>query len=120
MNIQAHPSLETARLRLRIVRTGDEEFLASLYSDPVVMEHIHDGPASHSEALRQARIEIELAEHHHFTGMWLVELRDDGTPVGWVSLGKLRGFDHDDLQLGYQFAPAYWGRGYATEASRRL
>jgi ribosomal-protein-alanine N-acetyltransferase len=105
---------------LRIVRPGDEEFLASLYSDPVVMEHIHDGPIPPEEGLQHARIDVQMAEHRHFTGMWAVELRGERTVLGWVSLAKLRGVDRDDLQLGYQFSPAYWSHGYATEAMKCL
>jgi RimJ/RimL family protein N-acetyltransferase len=37
-----------------------------------------------------------------------------------VDLSRLRGEDRDDLQVGYEFAPAHWGHGYATEAAARI
>ncbi len=112
----AFPEFETPRLRLRMLRPGDEEFLAMLDSDPAVMKHIHHGAMSHEKALRYAEVQIDTAAFHWHWGKWMVELREDATALGWVELGKLRGPDRDDLQVGYEFAPAHWGLGYATEA----
>lgn len=114
------PTLETERLRLRHLCAGDEDFLARLDADPRVMEHIHTGPLTPEEAREFARSEIGIAEYRSHWGKWLVESRADGEPVGWVMLGKLSGDKRDDLQVGYQFAPEHWGRGYATESVRRL
>jgi ribosomal-protein-alanine N-acetyltransferase len=116
----AFPEFETPRLRLRRLRPGDEEFLASLDSDPSVMKHIHQGALSQEEALRYAQMQVEMAAFHWHWGKWLVESREGAAVLGWVELGKLRGPDRDDLQVGYEFAPAHWGRGYATEAVRAL
>ncbi len=114
------PRFETARLRLRGLRRGDEEFLASLDSDPRVMEHIHNGALTQEEAVRFAHLQVETAGWRWHWGKWLVELRADGAPLGWVELGKLSGPDRDDLQVGYEFAPAHWGQGYAREAVARI
>ena len=114
------PELHTLRLRLRGLRPGDEEFLASLDSDPRVMQHIHEGAMPYEDALYYARNQIELAPYHWRAGKWLLESRADGARLGWVELGKLSGPDRDDLQVGYELAPAHWGRGYATEAVSRV
>ena len=37
-----------------------------------------------------------------------------------LELGHKRQDWSDDLQIGYQFAPAFWHAGYATEASRAI
>ena len=114
------PELETPRLRLRGLRPGDEGFLASLDSDLMVMMHIHEGAIPYEKALHYARMQVEGAAYRWHWGKWLLESRDDATPVGWVELGKLSGPDRDDLQVGYELAPEYWGQGYATEAVSRL
>jgi [ribosomal protein S5]-alanine N-acetyltransferase len=113
------PEFETPRLRLRGLRDGDQQFLATLDSDPEVMKYIHTGPLSKEMAIRFAESQIQMTAFRRHAGKWIAELHD-GTPVGWVELGKLSGPDRDDLQVGYEFAPPHWGHGYATEAVRRI
>jgi [ribosomal protein S5]-alanine N-acetyltransferase len=110
---------ETARLRLRRLRAGDEEFLAMLDSDPLVMQYIHSGPCPFPRARRHAELEIQAAHRCWHTGKWVAELHD-GTSIGWIQLFKLSSHERDDVAIGYEFAPAYWGQGYATEANRRI
>jgi hypothetical protein len=105
-----HPAIETDRLHLRIVRPGDEVFLAELYADTTVMEYVHDGANSPEDAMLHARIDIQLSETRFYTGMWLVQPCDNVAPLGWVCFSKLSGRgprSGDDLQLGYQFAPKH-------------
>ena len=115
----AFRNFETTRLRLRRLRAGDEDFLASLDSDPAVMQYIHCGPCSWARARRYAELEVETAHAYRHTGKWIAELHN-GSLIGWVQLFKLGGIERDDLAIGYEFAPAYWGQGYATEANRRI
>ncbi len=119
-DVRIYPELFSARLRLRPLRSSDEEFLAGLDADPTVMEYIHNGVMSRAAALRFARSEIEMAAFRRSWGKWLVELRNTVEAVGWVWMGKLSGYDRDDLQIGYEFAPAHWNHGYATEAAARV
>ncbi len=87
------------------------------------MEYVHDGANSPEDAMLHARIDIQLSETRFYTGMWSVQPCDNVAPLGWVCFSKLSGRDPcsgDDLQLGYQFAPKHWGRGYAIEAASGL
>lgn len=112
--------METARLRLRGLREGDEPFLASLDSDPDVMRYIHNGPLSAQEAEHVARIQVMGARAGNEWGKWMIERRADGVAIGWIELGKLSGPKRDDLQVGYELVRECWGQGYATEAVERV
>lgn len=120
-------TFETTRLKLRTLQPGDEEFLASLDSDPDVMQYIHSGPLSQPAAMRWARLQVEMAPHRWHLHKWMIELNDDPVRAGWIELSKFHGiFDpnesrlSDDISLGYQLAPCYWNRGFATEAARAI
>jgi RimJ/RimL family protein N-acetyltransferase len=120
----ANSTFTTARLTARTLQPGDEEFLAALDSDPEVMHYIHTGPLSQTVAMDWAKMQVEMAPGRWRFKKWLVELRADApTRIGWVELSKFRGvFDPaesrmgDDVNLGYEFARAYWRQGFAAEA----
>jgi len=117
MFLKTLPNIETARLLLRGLQKGDEEFLVMLDTDPVVMRYNEGGPISHRQATHFARMQVEMADSiWKTTGKWLVELKGTPTRIGWVNVS---GFDLEDLaslSVSYQFAPSFWGHGYAFEA----
>jgi RimJ/RimL family protein N-acetyltransferase len=122
-----HPTFETCRLRLRTLRADDQDFLADLECDPDVMEFVHSGPLPRNRALKYAEAEIETARYRRRLHKFIVELREDGTRIGWVELSKFEGvFDPDekwmgdDINLGFEFGKAYWGQGFASEGARAV
>jgi RimJ/RimL family protein N-acetyltransferase len=46
---------------------------------------------------------------------WSVRLRDDGSTIG---VGGVQRHPDGSWNLYYRFAPAHWGKGFATELSR--
>jgi RimJ/RimL family protein N-acetyltransferase len=52
-------------------------------------------------------------------GHWAVTLAADGRLVGGVSLHPLP-VEEQDVEIGWQLAPEFWGNGYATEAGAGL
>jgi Acetyltransferases, including N-acetylases of ribosomal proteins len=50
---------------------------------------------------------------------WAVTLADGGVLVGGVSLHSLP-VEEQDVEIGWQIAPEFWGNGYATEAGRHV
>ena len=48
---------------------------------------------------------------------WMIELREEGEPVGTIGLQTLSA---SAFELGYVLAPAAWNRGLATEAVRAV
>jgi RimJ/RimL family protein N-acetyltransferase len=52
----------------------------------------------------------------HGVGLWAVELRESGAPIGMCGLVKRETLE--DFDLGFAFLPEHRGKGYALEASQ--
>ncbi|QPP05470.1 GNAT family N-acetyltransferase [Streptomyces bathyalis] len=104
--------LETDRLVLRPLTRHDVDALVDLHADPLVNRFV---PAfSRERALsRLAEIEEQWSERGH--GLCAVELRATGEFIGRCGLNYWPQFD--EVEAGWTFKPAVWGRGYATEAA---
>ena len=112
--------LRTERLVLRPFTPEDEDSLYVFHSDPDAVRYVPYAPRTREQvaevllrkmsniALRQEGDLLELA----------VTLADDQTVIGDLLLA-LQSVAHQTLEIGYIFAPAAGGRGYATEAVRR-
>ena len=110
------PTLETARLRLRMFRQADSEAYADMVADPEVMRYLSDGqPLSSSDAWRHMAM---LLGHWHLFGYgpWAVEERASGELVGRIGPYCPAGWP--GLELIWTIRRQSWARGYATEGAR--
>lgn len=108
--------LETARLELRQLGAGDDEFILELLNEPGFLRHIGDkGVRTRSEAREYiARGPWESYRRHGF-GLYLTSLADGGAPIGICGLLKRETLS--DVDIGFAFLSRYWSRGYATESA---
>jgi len=108
------PEIETARLHLRQLVPGDLEELYLIRSDAEVMRFITGSPSTRYGV--RARIEKHLRtwDDHGF-GHWAVTLKEDPGIIGWCGLDLLD--QTTEIEVGYGFARAYWGLGFATESA---
>lgn len=108
--------LETPRLALRSIAAGDAAFILELLNDPAFLRHIGDRGV---RTLDDARAYIDkgpgASYARHGFGLWLVERREDGRPIGMC--GLLKRDNLDDVDVGFAYLPAYRGQGYAFEAA---
>ena len=104
----------TDRLTIRPLRLGDVEAMHAVYSDPDVVRYIPGGVRDRDGTYRRV---ADLIAHHdrHGVSKWAVTLSNSGFLIGDCGLQFLPG--RTDLELGFHFARAYWGHGYATEAA---
>lgn len=107
--------LLTDRLRLRPYRPDDVAAMFAVFGDPDVMRHSTFGPDPTIDATRE-RIQ-KLIDHQNRFGysLWVVEDRATGAILGDCGLKQLD--EGPEIEVGYRFAKAHWGRGYATEAA---
>ena len=115
--------LETERLILRDYEDADEEAYFKLKSDSETMYYLQDiqlktkaeGNADFAEVLK------DQTSDHRTCYFFHIELKDTHQQVGSIGytveattpVGKLVG-------LGYFTYPTFWGKGYTTEALRRI
>ena len=104
--------LETARLIVRPFVAEDFDRLYALRADEEVARHI-GGTENLAERVA-ARLRYYVDHHaRHGYAMGVVSLKTSPDMVGWGGLQHLD--DGDEIEVGYAFALAHWGRGYATE-----
>ena len=120
--------LETERLLLRPLATGDLEDFVSLYADPEVMRYLGVGRTlSPDETERSLNRMLRGFEVDGF-GQLAVERKDDGALVGrcgflvWdaetlAPTTEAEATGPTELEVGYALGRTYWGHGYATEAA---
>ena len=108
------PSIETERLRLRMVSPDDLDDLARLFADPDVVKYIGDGqPASREDAAKTIESMTAHWQKQGF-GRWIVADKVSGTFIGFGGLRSLFGAP----EVVYHLAKRNWGKGLATELGR--
>jgi ribosomal-protein-alanine N-acetyltransferase len=109
--------LETDRLILRRLGPRDAGFILELVNDPDWLRYIGDKGVRN---LDDARAYIENGPMAMYAqvgfGLWRVERRDDGNPIGICGLIKRETLD--DIDIGFAYLPRFRGFGYAREAAR--
>ena len=108
------PSIETERLRLRIVCPEDLDDLANLFADPDVVKYVGDGkPASREAAANAVESMIAHWQKHGF-GRWIAVDKSNGAFIGFGGLRSLFGTP----EVVYHLTKKNWGKGFATELAR--
>jgi RimJ/RimL family protein N-acetyltransferase len=79
--------LETERLTLREIRVDDDEFMLELLTEPSFLHFIGDKGVRTIEETRQYIIDGPVDSYRrHGLGMYIVELKASGTPIGMAGL----------------------------------
>ena len=108
--------LETRRLTLRLIAAEDAAFILKLLNEPSFLRFIGDRGVQNLDDARAYIANGPAASYaRHGFGLWLAQLRDDGTPIGLC--GLLKRDTLDDVDIGFALLPAYWGKGLAYEAA---
>jgi len=109
------PTLRTQRLDLQPMVLADFDWYAHFAADADVMRYIGmTGPLTQTQAQERLARYIRCWDEHGL-GMFGVRLRDSCVPIGWAGLQPLDG--SAEIEVGYAFRKADWGRGFATEVA---
>ena len=113
------PLIETARLRLRAIRSDDLHRWAEVCADPEVVRFLGATGFSREDTWRRL-----LATAGSWAmlgyGYWGVELREGGPMIGHVGFGDFKRDMKPSIEglpeMGWVFAREAHGQGYASEA----
>src|SRR5262245_52459688 len=112
--------LSSSRLILRRLRPADLLSFCSYRSDAAVARY--QDWISFSEGEGRCFFADQAELHPDLPGTWFqsaIQLREDERLIGDLGLHALRDQPFQ-AEIGFTLAPAYQGRGYATEAVRCL
>lgn len=109
--------LNSERLTIRLLRSADAAFIVELLNTEGFIQNIGDRQV---RTLTQAEDKIAQAYSAEYPshGLFAVELKASGQVIGTVSYLKRAYLEYDDI--GYAFLPEFWGKGYATEATKLM
>jgi ribosomal-protein-alanine N-acetyltransferase len=107
--------LKTDRLLLRNLAKDDAAFLLKEFSNPKVNAHLFDTePLSTIEEANRI-IDFYLEEEPRCQHRWILVLKDTGEAIGTCGFHRWHK-ENATVEMGYDLQPAYWNRGYMTEA----
>ena len=94
----------------------DARFILKLVNEPSFIRFIGDkGVRNEADAVNYIQTG-PIASYERFGfGLYLVELKEDGIPIGMCGLVKRDSLP--DVDVGFAFLPAFWSKGYAFEAA---
>jgi len=108
--------LETGRLVLREFQLDDAEFILQLLNESAFLRFIGDKGVRTLADARDYLLQGPIESYRRFGfGLYLVSLREDGTPIGMCGLVKREGLL--DVDVGFALRTRYCSRGYAVEAA---
>jgi len=108
--------LETERLSLRQLTEDDAPFILHLLNEPSFIEFIGDrGVRTLDDARRYLQAGPLASYEQYGFGLYLVQLRERGIPIGICGLLKRDQLEHADI--GFSLLPEFWSEGYALEAA---
>jgi [ribosomal protein S5]-alanine N-acetyltransferase len=102
----------TTRLSLTDLNESDSEFIFELVNTADWIKFIGNRNVND---IPDAVAYIRRIQSSKNVTYWVVRLRDGNTPIGIITWIKRDYLEHPDI--GFAFAPAFTGKGYAYEAT---
>ncbi len=113
--------LSTERIILRPWKETDYAPFWEMSADPRVSEYLPPFPDKSACDAFVDRLRADFGGRGW--GFWALERKEGGVFMGTAGLhrpGPQFGVGRPCVEIGWRLAPAFWGKGYATEAAREV
>ena len=111
--------LETKRLVLRRMSVADAEFILALVNEPAFIRNIGDKGVRSVDDARAYILNGPMSSYaKHGYGLYRVDLKENGDPIGICGLLKRDALD--DVDIGFALLEKFRGRGFATESAEAV
>ncbi|BFM13377.1 GNAT family N-acetyltransferase [Simiduia litorea] len=114
------------RLTYALMDEADAELLFELDQDPEVMKYINGGTPNSRETIETVMVPRMLSYRNPLKGwgLWKVCVIETNQFIGWILVRPTDFFtdapEWNNLELGWRFLQASWGKGYCTEAALHI
>lgn len=114
--------LETERLILRPLEMSDSEDMFKMDSNPNVHKYLWQKPVEHIDEIKKVIKMVQAQYKRNNIGRFATILKDTGEFIGWTGIKFVD--DHTEngntnfYDYGYRLNEKFWGKGYATEATK--
>lgn len=108
-------SFTTARLRAERLTAAHLDEVRRMHRDPDAMAYLGGVRTEEQTRAYLARNLQHWADYGF--GLWILRDAGGGDPIGRAVLRHIPVDGVDEVEVGYGFYPAYWGRGLATEVA---
>jgi [ribosomal protein S5]-alanine N-acetyltransferase len=114
--------LETPRLILRPLEMSDAQAMFVMDSNPNVHKYLWQTPTQDIEETKKIIEYVQKQYQDNNIGRFATILKDSGEFIGWTGIkfvnekpenGNINFYDY-----GYRLNEKFWGKGYATEATK--
>ena len=109
-------TLLTHRLILRPATLEELDDYCQMDTDPELLQYIGNGQVK-TRAQTQKWLSERVDQYNNGLGLWSVYEKPDDVFVGSYTLRYLD--NTRQIEIGYRFLRDFWGKGYATEWSKK-
>jgi ribosomal-protein-alanine N-acetyltransferase len=108
--------IETSRLVIRAFEPRDAGAWIAMVNDPEVNRFLPPEPVATMETFQQVLERRHAMEREIGYAMWAADDKATGAFVGQCGIRPLEEGAGPEVELGYHYTRASWGKGYGTEA----
>ncbi|MEZ4787675.1 MAG: GNAT family N-acetyltransferase [Flavobacterium haoranii] len=119
LNFNPFPNLESERLSFRKLNNEDAPEILKLRGNAEIMKYI---PRPLATTLQEALEHIKIINDKIDENVdinWAITERENDKCIGIIGFYRTQP-ENFRTELGYMIMPEYWGKGYITEAVKRL